>query len=106
VNLAAEYVWAHALADWQLRYPNVDVRRLVTRDDLVQALLNHSRNAQLVLVGGGRRSSVVANSFGAVSSAVAQAYRIPVIVARRKPSVCQPETIGELRKTGRPRQIP
>ena len=95
VSVDAEYVWAHALADWQLRYPDIDVRRLVTREDPVQALLNHSRNAQLVVVGGGRRRSSVANPFGAVSSAVAQACPIPVIVARRKPSVCQPETIGE-----------
>jgi nucleotide-binding universal stress UspA family protein len=106
VNLEAEYVWAHALADWQLRSPNVDVRSLVTLDDPVQALLKHSRHAQLVVVGGGRRSKVVAKPFGGVSSAVAQAGRIPVIVARRKPSVRPLETIGDLRKTGRPRQIP
>ena len=41
MNLEAENVGAHALAGWQLRYPNVDVRRLVTRDDPVQALLKH-----------------------------------------------------------------
>jgi nucleotide-binding universal stress UspA family protein len=104
VTREAEYVCTHALADWQLRYPNVDVRRVVTRDDPVQALLKHSRHAQLVVVGGGR-SSVIAKPFDGVSSAVAQACRIPVIVARRKPSVCQPETIGDLRKTGRSRQF-
>jgi hypothetical protein len=98
---------AHALAGWQLRYPNVDVRRLVTRDDPVKTLLNHSRHAQLVVVGDGRRSSsVVVKPFDEVSSAVAQACRIPVIVGRRKPSVCQPETIDDGRKPGRPRQIP
>jgi len=107
VNLEAESVGAHALACWQLRYPNVDVRRLVTRNDPVKTLLNHSRHAQLVVVGDGRRSSsVVVKPFDEVSSAVAQACRIPVIVARRKPSVCQPETIDDGRKPGRPRQIP
>jgi nucleotide-binding universal stress UspA family protein len=105
-NLWAECVWAHALARWQLRSPNVDVRSVVTPDDPVQALLEHSRDAQLVVVGGGRRSSVVAQPLGGVSSAVAQAGRIPVIVARRKPSVCGLEGIGDLRKTPRPRQIP
>jgi nucleotide-binding universal stress UspA family protein len=60
-NPGAEYVRAQALADWHLRSPNVDVRSLVTPDDPVQALLKHSRHAQLVVVGGGRRSSVVAN---------------------------------------------
>jgi nucleotide-binding universal stress UspA family protein len=103
--LGAEYVWAHALADWQLRSPNVDVRRLVSTDDPAHALLKHARHAQLVVVGGGRRSSVVANPFGGVSSAVARAGRIPVIVARRRPSVRPLETIGSLRKTGRPRQV-
>jgi nucleotide-binding universal stress UspA family protein len=106
VDLGAEYVCAHALAGWQLRSPNVDVRSVVTPDDPVQALLKHSHDAQLVVVGGGRRSSVVAQPFGGVSSAVAQAGRIPVIVARRKPSVCGLETIGDLQKTGRPRRIP
>ena len=93
VNLEAEYLWARALADWQLRNPSVNVRRVVTPDDPVQALLKHSQHAQLLVVGGGRRSSVVAKPFGWVVSAVAQACRIPVIVARRKPSVCQTETI-------------
>jgi len=106
VNLEAESVGAHALACWQLRYPNVDVRRLVTRNDPVKTLLNHSPHAQLVVVGDGRASSVVVKPFDEVSSAVAQACRIPVIVARRKPSVCQPETIDDGRKPGRPRQIP
>jgi len=94
VNREAEFVCTQPLADWQLRYPNVDVRRVVTRDDPVQALLKHSRHAQLVVVGG-CRSSVIAKPFGGVSSAVALACRIPVIVARRKPSVYQPEMIGE-----------
>ncbi|MFL6085691.1 MAG: hypothetical protein ACJ74F_21360 [Mycobacterium sp.] len=72
----------------------------------MKASLRLSRHAQLVVVGGGRRSRLVVKPFGGVSSAVAQACPIPVIVARRKPSVCQPETIGDLRKPGRPRQIP
>jgi nucleotide-binding universal stress UspA family protein len=105
-NLWAECVWAHALAGWQLRSPNVDARTVVTPDDPVQALLKHSQDAQLVVVGGGRRSSVVAQPLGGVSSAVAQAGRIPVIVARRKPNACALETIGELRDTPRPRRIP
>ena len=103
VNLEAEYVRALALASWQLR---VGVRRLFTRDHPVKALLNHSRPSQSVIVGGRRSGSVVVKPFGEVSPAVTQAYRIPLIVARRKPSVCQPETIGDRRKPGRPRQIP
>ena len=41
--------------------------------------------------------SFVAKSFGGVSSAVAQASRFPVIVARGKPAR-QPDTIGDGRK--------
>ena len=100
VNLGAEYVWAYALATWQLRFPNVDVRRFVTPDDPVRALLKHSRHAQLVVVGGGRRSSVIAKPFGGVSSVVAQAGRVPVIVARGKSFACRLEAIGEPGKTG------
>jgi nucleotide-binding universal stress UspA family protein len=106
VNLGAEYVWAYALAAWQLRFPNVDVRRFVTPDDPVRALLKHSRRAQLLVVGGGRRSSVIAKPFGGVSSAVAQAGRGPVIVARGKSFACRLEAIGEPGKTGRPGQVP
>jgi nucleotide-binding universal stress UspA family protein len=93
-NREAEYALTHALADWQLRYPNIVVRRLVTPHDPVQALLSHSRRAQLTVVGGGRHSSFGARPFSGVSSAVAQTCPIPLIVARRKPPGCQAETIG------------
>jgi nucleotide-binding universal stress UspA family protein len=87
-HLEAEYVLAHALAGWQVRYPDVTVRRIITADNPVQALLKQSRHAQLVVVGGRRYHSFVAEPSGAVSSAVAQACRLPVIVARRKPRNC------------------
>lgn len=90
----AEYVLTHALAYWQLRYPSVVVRRLVTPRDPVQALLSQSQRAQLTVVGGGRHSSFGAKPFSAVSSAVALACRTPVIVTRGKPPGCQMETIG------------
>jgi nucleotide-binding universal stress UspA family protein len=64
---------------------------LVTPHDPVQALLSHSRHAQLTVVGGGRHLSLGANPSCGVSSAVAQACPIPVIVARRKPPGCQAE---------------
>jgi nucleotide-binding universal stress UspA family protein len=95
---------AHALADWQARYPDVTVRRLVTPGDPAQALLNHSRQAQLVVIGGSRHGSFRAKPFGGVSSVVGQACRTPLIVARRKPPGCQVEIIDDHRKihgTGR-----
>jgi nucleotide-binding universal stress UspA family protein len=87
-HLEAEYVLAHALAGWQVRYPDVTVRRIITANDPVQALLKQSRHAQLVVVGGHRYHSFVAKPSGAVSSAVAQACPTPVIVARRLPRDC------------------
>jgi nucleotide-binding universal stress UspA family protein len=88
-NREAEYALTHALAYWQLRYPNVVVRRLVTPRDPVEALLGHSWRAQLTVVGGGRHLSLGENPSCGVSSAVAQACPIPVIVARRKPPGCK-----------------
>jgi hypothetical protein len=90
-NREAEYALTHALAYWQLRYPNVVVRRLVTPRDPVAALLGHSWRAQLTVVGGGRHLSLGENPSCGVSSAVAQACPIPVIVARGKPPGCQAE---------------
>jgi hypothetical protein len=63
-----------------------------------RALFGHSRHAQLMVVVGTRRRSLVAGPFGGVSSAVSQARRVPVIVARRKPAGCQSEAIGDGRK--------
>ena len=54
VNLEAESVGAHALAGWQLRYPNVDVRRLVTRDDPVK---NIAQPLAACPIGSSRRRS-------------------------------------------------
>ena len=90
-NREAEYALTNALAYWQLRYPDVVVRRSVTPHDPVEALLSHSRRAQLTVVGGGRFG---AKPFGGLSSAVAQACTIPVIIVRRKPFGCQAETNG------------
>jgi hypothetical protein len=66
-----------------------------------RALLGHPRHAQLVVVGGARHGSLVAGPSGGDSSAVAQACRVPVIVARRKPAGCQSEAIGDRRKISR-----
>jgi nucleotide-binding universal stress UspA family protein len=104
MHFDADYRWAHALSDGQARYPDVVVRRFVTADDPVRALLSYSRHAQLVVIGGTGHGSSVVNPFSRVSSAVAQACRIPVIVACRKPSGCQPQIVGDRRKIAGPNQ--
>jgi nucleotide-binding universal stress UspA family protein len=71
------------LADWQERYPDVAVHCVITRDHPADALLDQSRFAQLVVVGGRGHGRLAGNLVGSVSAAVVQGCRIPVIIAGR-----------------------
>ncbi|MGB3351953.1 MAG: universal stress protein [Mycobacterium sp.] len=84
VREQADEILAERLAGWQQRYPDVAVHRVVAMDNPIRQLLDLSGSAQLMVVGSHGRGGLTGLLLGSVSSAVAQAARIPVIVARSR----------------------
>ncbi|WP_227982755.1 universal stress protein [Nocardia spumae] len=74
---------AESLAAHRERHPDVPVHSIVVRDRPARALLTHSVDAQLVVVGSHGRGGFVGMLLGSTSRAVVQSVECPIIVARQ-----------------------
>lgn len=73
---------AQRLAGWSEKYPDVMVHRIVPRDRPARALVDHSVNAQLLVVGSHGRGALSGAILGSVSQAVLHRAECPVAVVR------------------------
>lgn len=73
---------AERLAGWQEKYPDVTVRRIVTRDRPVRCLLEHAADAQLLVVGSRGHGQVSGMLLGSTSRALIYHAPCPLLVAR------------------------
>ncbi|MBV9315063.1 MAG: universal stress protein [Pseudonocardia sp.] len=79
-----EEMLAERLAGWQERYPDVKVRRVISRDKPAHSLLSHATatTAQLLVVGSRGRGGFVGLLLGSVSQNLIHNVSCPLIVAR------------------------
>jgi nucleotide-binding universal stress UspA family protein len=82
VAVGEEAVLAERLAGWGQKYPQVAVQRKVVRDGAAHALVDASRDAQLVVVGSRGRGNATGLLLGSVSHGVLHASHCPVAVVR------------------------
>jgi nucleotide-binding universal stress UspA family protein len=75
-----EEVLRAALAPWQVKYPDIDVRPLVSTDSPSAAIRSQSLAADLVVVGRGSLNRHVAPELGSTVYALLHASACPVVV--------------------------
>ncbi|GAB2503774.1 Universal stress protein [Corynebacterium atrinae] len=70
------------LAPMTEKYPNVEVRKVITRDRPVRALVENSEGAQLLVVGSHGRGGFKGMLLGSTSRALLQSAPCPMMVVR------------------------
>lgn len=73
---------AEAVAGWAEKYPDVQLRHVVVNAHPVQALADHSRDAQLLVVGSRGRGGFAGLLLGSVSRDVLGRAHCPAMVVR------------------------
>ena len=73
---------AERLAEWQDKYPDVDVQRLVVRDRPARVLVEQSAHAQLVVVGSHGHGDLAGLVLGSIGHAVLHRADCPVAIVR------------------------
>jgi nucleotide-binding universal stress UspA family protein len=79
---AERAVTAEGIAGWREKYPDVDVRLHVLRSAPVEALVEHSRGAELLVVGSRGLGGLGGLVLGSVSQGVLHQAHCPVMVVR------------------------
>lgn len=82
IEVDEQLLLAERLAGWAEKYPDVPVRRVVTRDRPAHALLKEAVGAQLVVVGSRGRGGFAGLLLGSVSHALLHRSPCPVAVVR------------------------
>jgi nucleotide-binding universal stress UspA family protein len=82
IGEAEQAVTAEVVAGWSQKYPDVVVRRHVVNAHPVKALVDHSKGAELVVVGSRGRGGFAGLLLGSVSQGVLHHAHAPVMVVR------------------------
>ncbi|MEW5813342.1 MAG: universal stress protein [Actinomycetota bacterium] len=82
MRVGVERQLGEQLTVWRQRFPQVQVEPVAVPDQPARRLVERGETAQLIVVGSRGEGAIASALLGSVSSAVVQAARVPVIVAR------------------------